>query len=68
MPLGGCLTLSVRCGEASAQLSFGSQPGGGQCEPRTLTKCHAFERSSKRRKGYPLETRVKRGERVVHGR
>ena len=27
----------------------------------------AFERSSKRRKGYPSETNVKRGERVVHG-
>ncbi|MGN6183334.1 MAG: SEC-C metal-binding domain-containing protein [Thermoanaerobaculia bacterium] len=27
----------------------------------------AFERSSKRRKGYPSETRVKRGHRFVHG-
>jgi len=27
----------------------------------------AFERSSKRRKGYPSETRVKRGLRFVHG-
>jgi hypothetical protein len=27
----------------------------------------AFERTSKRRKGYPSETRVKRGLRVVHG-
>jgi uncharacterized protein YecA (UPF0149 family) len=26
-----------------------------------------FERSSKRRKGYPSETRVKRGLRVVYG-
>jgi hypothetical protein len=26
-----------------------------------------FERSSKRRKSYPSETRVKRGDRVVHG-
>jgi len=26
-----------------------------------------YERSSKRRKGFPSETRVKRGERVVHG-
>jgi hypothetical protein len=28
---------------------------------------HAFEVSSKRRKGYPSETRVKRGLRFVHG-
>ena len=27
----------------------------------------AFERSSKRRKGYPSEQRVKKGTRVVHG-
>ena len=31
------------------------------------TSCTAFERTSKRRKGYPSETRVKRGVRVVHG-
>lgn len=31
------------------------------------TNCTAFERTSKRRKGYPSETRVKRGLRVVHG-
>ena len=28
---------------------------------------HAFERMSKRRKGYPSESRVKRGIRIVHG-
>jgi len=27
----------------------------------------AFERTSKRRKGFPSETRVRRGTRVVHG-
>ncbi|MBV9868432.1 MAG: SEC-C domain-containing protein [Abitibacteriaceae bacterium] len=27
----------------------------------------AFERTSKRRKGFPSETHVKRGHRVVHG-
>jgi uncharacterized protein YecA (UPF0149 family) len=26
-----------------------------------------FEMTSKRRKGFPSETRVKRGERIVHG-
>ncbi|PTS87217.1 hypothetical protein DBR17_06380 [Sphingomonas sp. HMWF008] len=29
--------------------------------------CPAFEVSSKRRKGYPSETHVKRGHRFVHG-
>ncbi len=32
-----------------------------------LTKSAFNERTSKRRKGYPSETRVKRGRRVVHG-
>jgi hypothetical protein len=32
---------------------------------RTTTS--AFERSSKRRKGFPSELRVKKGDRVVHG-
>ena len=31
------------------------------------TSFTAFERTSKRRKGYPSETRVKRGYRLVHG-
>jgi SEC-C motif len=31
------------------------------------TSSTAFERTSKRRKGYPSETRVKRGYRLVHG-
>jgi len=31
------------------------------------TNSTAFDRTSKRRKGYPSETRVKRGYRVVHG-
>ena len=37
------------------------------CETNTSTINPAFERSSKRRKGYPSETKVKRGARVVHG-
>jgi uncharacterized protein YecA (UPF0149 family) len=32
-----------------------------------LNKSRAFEVMSKRRKGYPSETQVKRGLRVVHG-
>jgi SEC-C motif len=31
------------------------------------TNSTAFERTSRRRKGYPSETRVKRGFRIVHG-
>src|SRR5947209_9291270 len=32
-----------------------------------MTICPAFERTSKRRKGFPSETRVKRGLRFVRG-
>ncbi|HET6343836.1 MAG TPA: SEC-C metal-binding domain-containing protein [Myxococcota bacterium] len=31
------------------------------------TRISAFERTSKRRHGYPSETHVKRGDRTVHG-
>ncbi|MBL0189283.1 MAG: SEC-C domain-containing protein [Candidatus Obscuribacter sp.] len=31
------------------------------------TTSTAFEPTSKRKRGYPSETRVKRGERLVHG-
>jgi hypothetical protein len=41
--------------------------GGLPCEANTPANNTAFERSSKRRKGYPSETKVKRGTRVVHG-
>jgi hypothetical protein len=34
---------------------------------RSDTKRSAFSSMSKRRHGYPSETRVKRGDRVVHG-
>ncbi|WP_414711720.1 MULTISPECIES: SEC-C metal-binding domain-containing protein [unclassified Sphingopyxis] len=34
---------------------------------KTSPTCPAFEISSKRRKGYPSETQVKRGHRFVHG-
>jgi hypothetical protein len=32
-----------------------------------IAKCFPFEPTSKRRKGYPSESRVKRGVRVVRG-
>jgi hypothetical protein len=34
---------------------------------RSSKTSRAFERSSKRRSGYPSETAVKRGDRIVHG-
>lgn len=45
--------------------------GGASCTSN-LTTTHStmgycFETMSKRRKGFPSETRVKRGQRVVHG-
>jgi hypothetical protein len=46
---------------------FSISTGGWSCETNTSAKSTAFERSSKRRKGYPSETKVKRGTRVVHG-
>jgi SEC-C motif len=43
-------------------------PGGAPCESRKNTsKPIAFEVSSKRRRGFPSETHVKRGNRVVGG-
>ncbi len=33
----------------------------------SITTSPAFERTSKRRRGFPSETHVKRGLRVVHG-
>lgn len=33
----------------------------------TMTKSSPFETMSKRRKGFPSETQVKRGVRIVHG-
>ena len=38
-----------------------------QSTANSSTTSTAFERTSKRRKGYPSETQVKRGYRVVHG-
>jgi uncharacterized protein YchJ len=44
--------------------------GGAPCHTRITnnsTNSHLFEPMSKRRKGFPSETQVKRGVRVVHG-
>jgi hypothetical protein len=42
--------------------------GGASWNHRSArTTATAFEPTSKRRRGFPSETRVKRGDRVVHG-
>jgi hypothetical protein len=43
--------------------------GGATClgTIATSSRRSAFERTSKRRRGFPSETKVKRGDRVVHG-
>jgi hypothetical protein len=46
---------------------FSIHKGDRSCETNISRNKTAFERSSKRRKGYPSETKVKRGTRVVHG-
>ena len=43
-----------------------NREGGTSCAT-ILSRTSAFDVSSKRRKGYPSETRVKRGVRIVHG-
>ena len=48
-------------------LRFVSQPRGGVPWHATKKTFPAFEPTSKRRRGFPSETRVKRGDRVVHG-
>lgn len=41
---------------------------GGSCvSPPTSTSSTAFERTSKRGKGFPSEAHVKRGRQIVHG-
>ena len=57
-PNGGCGFLMYRILDSHGRPS---------CETNPSTSNTAFERSSKRRKGYPSETKVKRGTRVVHG-
>lgn len=41
--------------------------GGVPCTPTNRLAIFPFEPTSKRRKGFPSETHVKRGDRVVHG-
>jgi hypothetical protein len=41
--------------------------GGLSCVTTSTSTPTAFEPTSKRRRGYPSETHVKRGNRIVHG-
>ena len=41
--------------------------GGGTWTSKTSMSNRFFETMSKRRKGFPSETKVKRGVRIVHG-
>ncbi|MEM7407639.1 MAG: SEC-C metal-binding domain-containing protein [Pseudomonadota bacterium] len=55
---------SVECASRSSDSSSGGDP----CQSAIVsTNRSAFEPTSERRRGYPSETRVKRGQRVVHG-
>lgn len=54
-------------GAAFCYAKFSDSYGRLSCETNTSTINPAFERGSKRRKGYPSESKVKRGARVVHG-
>jgi hypothetical protein len=44
-----------------------TEKGGGSWTCKTSNTSRFFETMSKRRKGFPSETKVKRGVRVVHG-
>jgi|SRR5215831_8692221 len=68
----------VRGKPINIELTLGGWPGKclrlerEECVPcpgknPVLANCLAFEVSSKRRRSFPSETRVKRGARVVHG-
>src|SRR5579862_4033542 len=57
------------CEGARPFVEFDSQIKTGEwsCGTNTGTTNFAFERSSKRRKGFPSEVNVKRGTQIVHG-
>jgi len=57
-----CPVSSGRCPARSNSLYLGGVP----CD-RSKKISPAFETTSKRRRGYPSETQVKRGVRIVHG-
>jgi len=57
-----------RAYDARPRECCGGNNGGVPCDSnRNSSKRTAFEVTSKRRKGYPSETRVKRGSRILNG-
>jgi len=53
---------------AASRAPLGPRNGGVRCESTTATsRRSAFERTSKRRRAFPSETNVGRGDRIVHG-
>jgi hypothetical protein len=68
--LGGLRRLGV-----GGKAMYSSQPqaihrlqvGGAPCQSLRISMHIPFERTSKRRKGFPSETQVKRGHRIVGG-
>lgn len=55
------------CGFDSRRSTHPTQTTEAVCLLPTTTTIPAFTPSSKRRRGFPSETRVGRGERIVHG-
>ena len=64
----GLSELSLVCQGANARERARRAEEALMVNQKTFSPiCPAFEISSKRRKGYPSETRIKRGLRFVHG-
>jgi hypothetical protein len=58
--------LRRQCGDIGNQNTTNNR-GGRMANHNDQMEDAKFEITSKRRKGFPSETRVKRGDRVVHG-
>lgn len=57
---------SQKTGNATGKFSA-PKIGGVPCRAMTTKNSHPFEPMSKRRRGFPSESHVKRGMRIVHG-
>jgi uncharacterized protein YecA (UPF0149 family) len=57
----------TRCQQRSASLTATLNLGGRMANHIHDSEDSNFEITSKRRKGFPSETQVKRGRRIVHG-
>lgn len=61
------LPISIFIAARTAMFNRNTQPGGRMANHIHESEDSNFEITSKRRKGFPSETRVKRGEQIVHG-